>query len=400
MLFVHFMSFDAYPPPANSDEDTEACLIASRAAYFHALAQTYKGTRVVLGSPRPIRIILDHISAFVMEKIDTFIPRILSLGFAVEGPRMIILWQPLCNVLTLIKKSIVNELTLAGWVLTNISEEAINSPDVFGGKLPFPRAALPPGAVASAELIGHPVTPPNPGLGIEVPLPAPDDADIEEGPISGSPLSPEPMDAAAQQGGNMEGGDMERDFLDREFRHPDEALDVIEEVLDQVLNDPPAVEPVRQPPVVVKRKPPELTPVDRLRLLHAKFMRLSKRVKKLEKDLAERDSELAERDLEIGRLRAVVESLPIPPSSPPPATDGTIAQHILHELNVQINRNPKQRRFSPELVKFASALHAISAQAYRLLREVLPFPSAPRLQDLMRPVKTMIMTALDEQTGS
>jgi hypothetical protein len=45
----------------------------------------------------------------------------------------------------LIKKSIVNELILAGWVLTNISEEAINSPDVFGGKLPFLRAALPPG---------------------------------------------------------------------------------------------------------------------------------------------------------------------------------------------------------------------------------------------------------------
>jgi hypothetical protein len=116
-------------------------------------------------------------------------------------------------------------------------------------------------------------------------------------------------------------------------------------------------------------------------------MRLSKSFKRLEKEVTDRKNDLADRDRELESLRVAVES-----------DDMRIGHQILQELDEQIDRDPKQRRFSSVLVTFASALHSVSAQAYRLLREALPFLSPHRLQDLTPPEKIKIMTVLDEQT--
>jgi hypothetical protein len=98
-------------------------------------------------------------------------------------------------------------------------------------------------------------------------------------------------------------------------RNPDEVIDVIEDVLDHVLEEPPDAQPVQPQPGAVKDIRPKLTPFQCRTGLHAKFMRLSKSFKRLEKEFTDRENNLADRDRELTSLRVAVESLPPPGSS-------------------------------------------------------------------------------------
>lgn len=112
------------------------------------------------------------------------------------------------------------------------------------------------------------------------------------------------------------------------------------------------------------------------------------------------ENALAAKDREIVRLMSRDGPQSDPPSYSPPSKDLPVVQHILLALNHLSVLAPRERRFPEVVVKFATALHAISARSYQLLREVLPFPSARRLQDSTRPDNTFIISALDEETGS
>jgi hypothetical protein len=264
------------------------------------------------------------------------------------------------------KRSVLNELEHAGWRVIPIpSEEVTSSLDFFQGL--WPQVAF---QLLRTETVY---------------FASPAGSSIAENP---DPDIEPPLGDSEDPGTHIESP----------FRNPDEVLDVMGDVLDQVLGGPPEFRPVQPPFGALKDAHQKLTPLQRLAVVHAKFMRLSKSSKELEKELTDRKNDLAHRDRELESLRAAVESLP-PPSPPPTTDDMRIGHQILQELDEQIDRDPKQRRSSSVLVTFSSTLHLGSAQAYRLLCQGLPFPSPRRLQELTRPEKIKIMTVLDEQTG-
>jgi hypothetical protein len=263
-----------------------------------------------------------------------------------------------------------------GWTLVNFEFEQIALPDFFPALLPIVSRSIPDTeTVCFATFTGPPA--PQQDLETDISPESADDDTLQVAPTS---------DGARVQ--------EEEDVLDepqREFTDPDEVLDIMETVVHDALQDVREVRPVQRGSRAANSAFPKRTPLQRLPNLNAHCMRLHKRIKKLVRDLAERDREIA-------RLNTLVRvSLPCSPD--PPVDDAPIGLQILQELTKQMPLDPTLRRFSSVMATFSFSLHAISARAYRQLREVLPFPSPRRLQDLTRPAKAMIAAAVDEKTG-
>jgi hypothetical protein len=356
---------------------SEVWLIAQRSAAFRAFAEQSKRIRVFPGSPRPITDVFALMSAFVTEDRQKFIPRMLSFGLAIADGWMIILRNTLCNVLGLSNRYVLSELPLIGWTLVNIEFEQIGIPDFFRALLPIVYQNISDTeTVCFATFTGRP----SPEQDVETDLLSERSDDrIQVAPIA--EVVPVQEEKAIL------------DETQREFTDPSEVLDVMETVPHDALQDVPSVRPVRRRFRAAKCAFPKRTPFQSLTRLHAKCMRLDKKIKQLIKDLAERDREIARLDTLLHvKLATCSPDLPV--------ENASIPIQILQELTRQMPIDPKLRRFSSVLVTFSFSLHAVSARAYRQLREVLPFPSSRRLQDLARPEKAMIAAAVDQETGS
>jgi hypothetical protein len=71
-----------------------------------------------------------------------------------------------------------------------------------------------------------------------------------------------------------------------------------------------------------------------------------------------------------------------------------LPRQLLTEFTELIGVPAHQRRYSEALLKVAYAFHAISPQAYRLVREIRPLPSVTTLRTVFRADKAPVIKAL------
>jgi hypothetical protein len=134
-------------------------------------------------------------------------------------------------------------------------------------------------------------------------------------------------------------------------------------------------------------------------------MRLSKENKRLSKDnqrLNQNNEQLIKENEELGQTVAR-RSQHLPPSAfAPPAPSASIddapepslATQMINELMQLSSTAPNGRSFSDSMIDLADALSAISPRAYRVLREVLAFPSPRTLVSHVASEKLVIRKAL------
>jgi hypothetical protein len=142
-------------------------------------------------------------------------------------------------------------------------------------------------------------------------------------------------------------------------------------------------------------------------LLRMKFMRFEKHVKNLKQKIADRDKVLKRQGKLLAQYTRVVKAQPVPSeqteTQPTPSTDNIsstgskLQDKILDELRKLASSPPSGRRYSEEMLEFGYTLNAISAQAYRHLRAVLPFPSARIVSERFKSDKETIAMVLREE---
>jgi hypothetical protein len=399
--------FDAPPPEPTFWSLTDYCQ-----TQIHAFGRSAGNARA---DPRAFHLSLHLINDFIHTDPQLLLTRVMACGFMLRSGIMLAIPPIMARFFDISPGFVTDHLSWSGLVEYPVIPGQPRSKTIqkFLGLLP---SIFPPDVLnffnsqARSVHIVHSTEIQLPDFLTPSPPAPPGSPDIEDdadepdtGPATDDPAGDPPMDIAFSE-------DVSFDQL---VETASATLDLTDcaECLDVSLDGALSALDGTLAPEVDSKYPPFLKPPTREQLdrINLTLIEVRKKLRLVTADRLAGRLKLArawrlihQQNAYIKRLEAKsADCQPPPQPAPPPVQPVSCADPrplppLLAECVELAGVEPNQRRYSDVFRKFSYAIHAISAQSYRLSRVAgFPFPSVTTLRDFIRHEKELIIQALE-----